>query len=185
MTSQIETSQLDGSRTIRRRGIRIPGLRSRRVARGERYRVMFVCSSGGHLAQVMKLRPWWDEHDRVFVTFDKPDAVSQLEDERVVFGHHPTTRNIPNLLRNLWLAVRVLRKERPDVIFSNGAGLGVPFIWLGHLLGARTVFFEVYDRIATPTMTARLVAPVTDLFLVQWPEQLTFDRHAVLAGPVY
>jgi len=79
----------------------------------------------------------------------------------------------------------ILGSSGADVIFSNGAGLGVPFIWLGHLLGARTVFFEVYDRIATPTMTARLVAPVTDLFLVQWPEQLTFDRHAVLAGPVY
>ena len=171
--------------TIRRRGLRIPFVRSRTIARGDSYRVMFVCSSGGHLAQVMQLRPWWEDRERVFVTFDKPDAVSQLEGERMIAGHHPTTRNIPNLLRNLLLAVRVLRAERPDVIFSNGAGLGVPFMWLGHLMGSRTVFFEVYDRIATPTMTARLVAPVTDLFLVQWPEQLTFDRHAVLAGPVY
>jgi UDP-N-acetylglucosamine:LPS N-acetylglucosamine transferase len=119
------------------------------------------------------------------VTFDKPDAVSQLEGERMISGHHPTTRNIPNLLRNLRLALRVLREERPDVVFSNGAGLGVPFMWLGHLMGARTVFFEVYDRISTPTMTARLVRPVCDLFLVQWPEQLTFDSNAVLAGPVY
>jgi UDP-N-acetylglucosamine:LPS N-acetylglucosamine transferase len=79
----------------------------------------------------------------------------------------------------------VLRQERPDVIFSNGAGLGVPFLWLGHLLGARTVFFEVYDRISTPTLTARLVRPVCDLFLVQWAEQLSFDPNAVLAGPVY
>ena len=71
------------------------------------------------------------------------------------------------------------------MIFSNGAGLGVPFLWLGHLMGSRTVFFEVYDRISTPTMTARLVRPVCDLFLVQWPEQLSFDANAVLAGPVY
>lgn len=174
-----------GPRVVRRRGLRIPGIRSRRVERGSSYRVMFVCSSGGHLAQVMKLRPWWEQRDRVFVTFDKPDAVSQLDGERMIAGHHPTTRNIPNLIRNLILAIRVLRTERPDVIFSNGAGLGVPFMWLGHLMGIRTVFFEVYDRISTPTMTARLVAPVTDLFLVQWPEQLGFDRHAVLAGPVY
>jgi UDP-N-acetylglucosamine:LPS N-acetylglucosamine transferase len=146
---------------------------------------MFVCSSGGHLAQVMKLRPWWEHHDRIWVTFDKPDAVSQLAGERVIAGHSPTTRNVPNLMRNIGLAVSVIRRERPDVIFSNGAGLGVPFMWLGHLLGIPTAFLEVYDRLGTPTMTARLVRPVTDLFLVQWPEQLEFDRHAVLAGPVY
>jgi UDP-N-acetylglucosamine:LPS N-acetylglucosamine transferase len=181
----VTTEAATGRPTIKRRGLRVPGVRSRRIREGATYKVMFVCSSGGHLAQVMKLRPWWEDRDRVWVTFDKPDALSQLDGERMISGHHPTTRNIPNLLRNLVLAVRVLREERPDVIFSNGAGLGVPFMWLGHLMGARTVFFEVYDRISTPTMTARLVRPVCDLFLVQWPEQLSFDRNAVLAGPVY
>ena len=32
-------------------------------------KVMLVCSSGGHLAQLHRLRPWWEQHDRMWVTF--------------------------------------------------------------------------------------------------------------------
>ena len=88
-------------------------------------------------------------------------------------------------MRNLLLAVGYFRNERPDVIVSDGAGVAVPFFWLGRFFGCRTVYLEVYDRVDSATMTARLVRPVTDLFLVQWPEQLSVNPGAVLAGPVY
>lgn len=164
---------------------RLPRWRARRVPSGSRYRALLVCSSGGHLAQLLKLRPWWQGHERTWVCFDTPDALGALAGERVVRGHFPTTRNIPNLLRNLVLALGVLRAERPDVIVSDGAGLAVPFFWLGRLFGSRTVYLEVYDRVDSATMTGRLVDPVTDLFLVQWDQQLDSYPRAVVAGPVY
>ena len=164
---------------------RIPVVPRRRVAKGEPYKVLLVCSSGGHLAQMLELRPWWSRHQRTWVSFDTPDACDSLRGERVVMGHHPTTRNVPNLLRNLVLALGTLRAERPDLIVSDGAGLAVPFFWLSRFHGARTVFLEVYDRIDSPTLTGLLVGPVTDLFLVQWQEQLAIYPGAVLAGPVY
>ena len=73
----------------------------RRVRRASNYKILFVCSSGGHLSYLTRLRPWWQHRDRIWVTFDKPDARGALEGERVVWAHHPVTRNIPNLLRNL------------------------------------------------------------------------------------
>lgn len=163
----------------------VRGRRPRSVAAGERYRILLVCSSGGHLAQLVKLRPWWEQHERVWVCFDTADSRSLLEGERVIAGHHPTTRNIPNLVRNLLLAVGFFRRERVDVVISDGAGLAVPFFWLSRLYGVRTVYLEVYDRIDSPTMTGRLVRPVTDLFLVQWEEQREVYPGAVVGGPVY
>lgn len=159
--------------------------RSSAARAGEPYRVMLVCSSGGHLSQLLELRPWWSSHDRVWVSFKKPDVESRLAGERVIWGHFPTTRNIPNLIRNTWLSISVLRRERPDVVISDGAGLAVPFFWFGKLLGAKTVYLEVYDRIDSPTMTGRLVHPVCDLMLVQWPEQVGLYKKAQLAGPVW
>ncbi len=47
------------------------------------------------------------------------------------------------------------------------------------------MYLEVYDRIDSATMTGRLCRPVTDLFLVQWPEQQQLYRDTVTAGPVY
>jgi hypothetical protein len=163
----------------------MPTRTPRSVEPGAPYRVMLVCSSGGHLAQLMRLRPWWSGLDRSWACFPLPDAENLLADEDVTWVHHPTTRNIPNLLRNLVLAVKVLRRDRPDVIVSTGAGVAVPFFWVGRLLGCRTVYLEVYDRIDSATMTGRLCHPVTDLFLVQWPEQQRLYRHTVVGGPVY
>jgi hypothetical protein len=105
-----------------------------------------------------------------------------LDGERLVDATIPP-RNIPNLLRNLLLALGTLRAERPDAV-SDGAGVAVPFFWLGRLF-ERTVYLEVYDRIDSATMTGRLVRPVTDLFLLQWDEQLANYPGAVVAGPVY
>ena len=94
--------------------------------------LLLVCSSGGHLLQLVGLREAFGGLERVWVTFDKPDARSLLAGERVVHAFGPTNRNIPNLLRNLRLARRVLRRPSgPRAIVSTGAGVAVPFAWIG------------------------------------------------------
>ena len=132
-----------------------------------RHKALLVCSTGGHLTQLLRLRPWWELHDRTWVTFDKADARSHLAGERTIWAHHPTTRNIPNLVKNTWLAWKVLRQTRPTVVVSSGAAIAVPFFWVGKLLRIKTVYVEVIDRIDTRTMTARLCSPVTDLVVAQ------------------
>jgi Oligosaccharide biosynthesis protein Alg14 like len=129
--------------------------------------VLMVGSAGGHLAQLLQLAPWFADHQCTWVTFKLPDAVSLLRNQDTVWGHHPTTRNVPNLFRNLRLAWRVILDRRPDVIVSSGAAIAVPFFWLGKLFGAKTVYLEVIDRIDTRTLTARLCSPLTDLVVAQ------------------
>ena len=144
--------------------------------------VLLVGSSGGHLAQLVALKGWWSELDRHWVSFDTPDATSLLAEESVTWAHHPTTRHVRNLMRNAVLAGRVLRRERPAVVVSTGAGVAVPFFVLARLVGARTVYVEVYDRLDTRTLTARLCRPFTDLFCVQWEEQRRLYPDAELVG---
>ena len=72
-------------------------------------RALLVCSSGGHLIQLHNLKPWWERHDRLWVTFEKLDSTSLLAGEQVAWAYHPTTRNLPNLLRNTRLAWKLLR----------------------------------------------------------------------------
>jgi len=145
-------------------------------------RVLFVSSAGGHLAQLLQLEPWYRSHHVRWVTFELPDAVGLLDDEQVVWAHHPTTRNFKNLVRNSMLAIRELRHTRPDVIVSSGAAIAVPFFWAGKLFGAKTVYVEVIDRIDTRTLTARLVSPVTDLFLAQDETQIELFPGSHLIG---
>ena len=147
-------------------------------------RVALVGSSGGHLAHLLALHPFWARHDRFWVTFDTPDAVSQLAGERTYWCHHPTNRNLKNLLRNTWLAFRILRSERPDLIVSSGAAVAVPFFWLGRLFGARTAFVEVIDRIDSASLTGRLVRRPATIVLLQWEEQVRFYPGGRVVGPI-
>jgi UDP-N-acetylglucosamine:LPS N-acetylglucosamine transferase len=146
-------------------------------------KVALVCSSGGHLAQLHRLEPWWRRHDRTWVTFRTPDAESLLAgQEIVVWAHHPTTRSILNLLRNLRLAWRVLRSDRPDLVVSDGAGVALPFFLVARILRIKTVYVEVYDRIDEPSLTGRLCYPLSDLFVLQWEEQRRAYPRGVVIG---
>lgn len=148
-------------------------------------KICFPTSSGGHLTQLRCLKSWWSGHDRFWVTFDKEDANSALENERVYYCFFPTNRNIPNLLRNTALAFRVLKKERPDVIVSTGAAIAVPFFFIGKIMGTKNVYIEVFDRIDKPTLTGKLVYRVSDLFIVQWPEQQSVYPGSINLGSIF
>jgi beta-1,4-N-acetylglucosaminyltransferase len=141
----------------------------------ERADVLLVCSTGGHLLQLLALRGAWADFSRAWVTFDKTDARSLLAGERVVFAHGPTNRNfgllaVRNLLRNLLGAVRLLRVVRPRVVLTTGAGVAVPYAWIGRALGARVVYVESLTRIERPSLSCRLIAPVASRIYAQWPE---------------
>jgi UDP-N-acetylglucosamine:LPS N-acetylglucosamine transferase len=145
-------------------------------------RVLLVGSSGGHLTQLWALRPWWQQGARTWVTFDTPDATSLLVNEETVWAHHPTTRNIPNLIRNAWLAWRTLRRLEPDIVVSTGAGVALPFFVFSRLLRIPTAYIEVYDRIDSATLTGRLCRPFTSVMCVQWEEQRSLYRDAEVIG---
>ncbi len=148
-------------------------------------KICFPTSSGGHLTQLMQLKPFWSKHERFWVTFDKTDANSKLRGEQVYRCYYPTNRNIPNLLRNTGLAWKVLRKERPNVIITTGAAVAIPFFVLGKLFGAKTVYIEVIDRMDAPTLSGRICKKFSDLFVVQWPEMCDVYKGSVCLGSVF
>jgi UDP-N-acetylglucosamine:LPS N-acetylglucosamine transferase len=135
-----------------------------------RAQLLLVSSTGGHLLQLVALREAWEGLPRVWVTFDAADSRALLEGEEVVHAHGPTNRNVVNLLRNLALAVRVVRRVRPVAIVTTGAGVAVPFGWVGRLFGARVVYVESLTRIEGPSLSYRLLRPCLARTYVQWPE---------------
>lgn len=148
-------------------------------------KVCLVGSSGGHLTHLYLLKPFWEEKERFWVTFGKEDAKSILEDEKMYDCYFPTNRNIKNLIKNTFLAIKIIRKEKPKLIISSGAGVAVPFFYIGKLFGAKTIFIEVFDRIDKPTITGKLVYPVTDIFIVQWEEMKKVYPKAINLGGIF
>lgn len=148
-------------------------------------KICLVGSSGGHLTQLYMLKPFWEKHERFWVTFDKEDARSLLEEEKMYGCYYPTNRSIKALIINTKLAWKVLREENPDLIISTGAAVAVPFFYLGKLLKKKTIYVEVFDRVDKPTLTGKMVYPVTDKFIVQWEEMKKVYPKAINLGSIF
>jgi beta-1,4-N-acetylglucosaminyltransferase len=134
-------------------------------------KIILVCSTGGHFSTCQQLRPFWQNHDHVWVTFRTPTTEDTLKNEKVYWAWGPTNRNIPNLVRNFFLSWRVLQREKPDVVISTGAGVSVPFLCLARLQGSQTIFVESITRVTDISLSAKLVMPFLHIIYVHW-EQL-------------
>lgn len=152
----------------------------------ENIKIAIVGSSGGHLTHMLMLKPFWENHNRFFVTFDKEDANSQLKNEKIYHCHYPTNRNFKNLIKNTFLAFKILRKEKPDLIISSGAAIAIPFFFLGKILfRKKCVYVEVFDRIDKGTIAGKFCYKFADKFFVQWDEQLKVYPKAINLGSIF
>ena len=148
-------------------------------------KICLVGSSGGHLTHLYMLKPFWKSKNRFWVTFNKEDARSKLKDEKMYSCYYPTNRNLKNLVKNTILAIRILKKEKPDLIISSGAAVAVPFFYIGKMMGAKLIYIEVFDRFDKTTLTGRLVYPITDKFIVQWEEAKKVYPKAINLGSIF
>lgn len=147
-------------------------------------KIGIITSRGGHIYQMYQLRAFWQKYDRFWVTFPGVDTTTLLNKERVYYGYQPDTRNVLHAIQHLFLAWNILIKERPTLLLSCGAGIAPPFFYIAKVLGIKTVYIEVYDFLTHPSLSARLVSPVTDVMLVQHPFQKSLFRNAFYKGSI-
>jgi UDP-N-acetylglucosamine:LPS N-acetylglucosamine transferase len=130
-------------------------------------KVCIVSSCGGHLTEVRALAAAYARHEHFYVLDDfvllPPEMVG-----RTYFITH-SERDWKFFL-NLWEAFCILRRERPRVLLSTGAGLAVPFALIGRLLfGCRVIFIETITRVRAPSLTGRIMYRLAHDFFYQWP----------------
>lgn len=147
-------------------------------------KVCLVCSSGGHFVQMYSMCELWKQYECLWVTFPGEDTDCLLRDANVVHAYHPTNRSIKNLIRNIGLAWTTLRRERPSAIVSTGAGVAVPFMLIGRLLGIRTIYIDSLTRTDDLSLSGRLLYRWVHTFLVQWPAVAEKHPRALFRGRV-
>lgn len=148
-------------------------------------KICLVGSSGGHLTHLYMLKPFWINKERFWVTFDKEDAQGLLQGEVMYPCYYPSNRSLKALFINTVKAIKILSKKKPDLIISSGAAVAVPFFWIGKLLGAKTIYIEIFDRIDKPTISGKMCYPVTDKFIVEWEEMKKVYPKAINLGSIF
>lgn len=145
-------------------------------------KIGLVTSRGGHLFQVYQLQNWWKKYDRFWITGKGGDSDYLLKKEKVYYGYFPESRNLINSFRNFFLGLKILREEKPNLLFSCGAGIAPPIFLAGRLLGCKLIFMEPYDFIAFPSLSGKLLSSLVDKFLVQHKLQKRFFKKSEFWG---
>ena len=133
---------------------------------------LLVASTGGHLAQLHRLRPRLDGVPErvVWVTFDTPQSRSLLAGERVHYVPLVEPRDLKTVLRNMRFARRLFKQHDVRAVVSTGSGVALSFLPLARASGIPTLYIDSAARSAGPSVTGRLLSLVPGLrLLCQYP----------------
>lgn len=150
-----------------------------------RYRILLVSSSGGVLLDLLALRPWWERHDAAWIAVRAADTEVALAGQRVHWQPELSTRTRLRLLPAAVRAVRILLRERPDVVVSAGTGVAVGVFAAARLLRVPALWLETLNMTGSSGAAARICSRLSAAVLVQRPALLAARRRAVLIGELY
>jgi UDP-N-acetylglucosamine:LPS N-acetylglucosamine transferase len=145
-------------------------------------KVCVVSSCGGHLTEVRCLLPAFQDLAHFYVLNDVALLPRDMQGRTHFITHSERDWKV---LLNLYEAYRVLRRERPTLILSTGAGPVVPFALVGRLFfGCRIVFVETITRIEAPSLTGRIMYRLAHDFFYQWKSLAPYFPRARSGGPL-
>ncbi len=151
--------------------------------------VMFICSVGGHLTQMLSLKKIFDDYNYVLVT-ERTDItkemMSKYKMEYLIYGSRKYLfKYIFIFTFNIFKSFYLFFKYHPKVVVTTGTHTAVPMCYIAKLFRRKVIFIESFAKRTTPTMAGRMVYPIADTFIVQWESMLKHYPKAKYFGGIY
>lgn len=154
-------------------------------------KVLFISSTGGHLNELMQLKPMFNRYDYSIIT-EKDKSTVHLKDtygSKINYLLYGTRKNIFKFfftfIYNFFKSIYLYIKIRPKYIISTGTHTAVPICYIGKLFGSKIIFIETFANINTKTLSGKLIYPISSLFIVQWKEMLKLYPKAIYGGSIF
>ena len=140
------------------------------VGPGNKLRICLAASGGGHLTELLTLSDCWKQHEVFYIT-TVPVIQRDLRESGNVYVVGECNRQHPiRVLRVFLRCLKVVLKERPDVVISTGAAAGCMVCFLARALRAKIIWIDSITNVERISLSGRMVRYIAGLFLVQWPE---------------
>lgn len=153
----------------------------------KKLKICFAASSGGHLEELMVLRPLMERYDSFIVTEQTKHEAAGSKD-RIYYLMQVNRLEkacILRLIANSFLSLKILLTKRPDIIITTGVLAIIPLCLLCKALGKKLIFIESYANVYSPTKTGRFLYWFADQFYVQWPELMAYYPKATYLGGIH
>jgi UDP-N-acetylglucosamine:LPS N-acetylglucosamine transferase len=154
-------------------------------------KVMFIASTGGHLNELMQVKPLFKNYDYHIVT-EKTKVDESLKEKyqgRISFLIYGTKkypiRYIVKFTANCFISLYYFFKYQPEVVVTTGTHTAVPMCYIAKIFGSKVIFIETFANRTTATVAGKLVYPIADTFVVQWEEMHKIYPKSVCWGWLY
>ena len=153
-------------------------------------RVLFVCNAGGHLSEMMKLSSLFPRYNSMLLTenhitarkIDASVPVRYMNMNAFRQKRGNLVKTVAYLMMNFFHALYIYLSFRPSVIVTTGANMALIICYIGKLFNTKIVFIEITAKVTAKTKTGKLLEPIADLIIVQWPEMLNIYKKSVYWG---
>lgn len=151
--------------------------------------VMFICSVGGHLTQMLELKKIFDDYNYVLVT-ENTDVTKGMKDkynmEYLTYGSRKYLfKYLFIFLFNIFKSFYLFIKYNPKVIVTTGTHTAVPMCYIGWLFRRKVIYIESFAKRTSPTKAGKMIYPIATIFIVQWKSMLKFYPNAKYWGGIY
>ena len=150
-------------------------------------KVCLTASSGGHLEQVMMLKPLIDKYGGFVVT--EKTAYSAVDESLKTYYLKQMNRHeisFPlEMFCNTFKSIRILCKEKPTHVISTGVLATLPICLLAKISGIKVIYIESFAKVNSATMSGKLMYHFADMFIVQWQPMLNIYPKAKYLGGIY
>ena len=150
-------------------------------------KMCFAASSGGHLEQLLMLRPIMEKYDSFIVT-EKTSYKITVKNKKIYYMHQVNRKErlFPLwMIINVFKAFEILIKERPNIIIITGVLAMIPLCFLVKLTGGKLIYLESFAKVTSATETGKLLYKFADQFYVQWEPMKKIYPKAIYLGGIY
>lgn len=151
------------------------------------FKIGLIASSGGHWEELMCLKPL----DKKYETFYVTEAGGQASNSNIkkIYTFSQINRREKGFILhfiNLFIqAYKITSLEKPKLYITTGALISFPFCVIAKIKGIKIIYIESFARVTNGSLTGRLVYPLADEFLVQWPKLLSVYPKAKYIGGIF
>ena len=141
-------------------------------------KILAISSPGGHWTQMQRVSKSFSSHKVIYVSTLKGYAKEVLHHKYYQVVDASAWSKL-SLILLFFQLLKIIIKERPDIVISTGAAPGFFAIVISRCIGSRTIWLDSIANYERMSFSGRLVKHFTHLHLTQW-EHLKSQRTQFL-----
>ncbi len=148
-------------------------------------KILLVSSAGGHFSELQKIKID-QKYKKIIVTEKIKNKENKNVDYYLMYGsRNQLFKYFFVFIFNFFKTLKIMLKEKPDMVISTGAHSSVAFFIVAKIMGKKNIYIESFAKVNNPSLTYKLSRKFLDVVIVQHKTMLDIYENSIYFGGLY